>query len=171
MAAQPAVVVSGLKEVRAAVRRLAPEMVPEFRDQMKSVGERVVADAKARTPVGMQTWNKKKGEARDSLRVTSGGNTLYIVGGKAKVPWFGWLDFGGVLLPTGQQKVRTRYRSSNGFRYLVVGQATGRGRTNRIERPYRRRGRIIYAAIDANASHIIDKSLATIDAMKRRLGL
>lgn len=160
-----------MKEVRTYLRRVEPALLPELREEFKLVGAKVAADAKRRIPVGRATWDKHPGQARDSIRVTAGGNTIYIVGGKAKVPYYGWLDFGGVLLPTGQRKMRTAYRQwDTGFKYRVIGQATGKGRTNRMSRPFIKKGRAIYPAIDENAVHIMKGALGALDAALAKSG-
>lgn len=144
------VVVSGLKEVRTGLRKLAPELLPELRDELKQVGAKVVTDAKRRAPVGRQTWDRHPGAARDAIRVVSGGNTVYIVGGKKKVPYFGWLDFGGTLKATGKKRP---------------------ARTNTQVRPLFQRGRMIYPAIDENEHHIMQGALAALDHARDKAGI
>ncbi len=111
--------VTGLAELRAGLRKLEPELLPLLRDNLKAAGEIIAADARSRVPV-------VSGAARDSIRATAGGNNVYVVGGKAKTPYYGWLDFGGVLRPTGN-------------------------RTNtQTNRPAIKQGRYIYPAISHN---------------------
>jgi hypothetical protein len=144
------VVVSGLKEVRSGLRKLAPELLPELRDELMQVGGKVVADAKRRAPVGRQTWDRHPGAARDAIRVVSGGNTVYIVGGKKKVPYFGWLDFGGTLKATGNKRP---------------------ARVNTQYRPILSRGRMIYPAIDENEAHIMRGALQALDNARAKAGI
>jgi len=121
MAVRAEVRVTGLAETRRSLKRMDDDLPKQLATELKAVAETVVSDARSRVPV-------RKGKARDSLRVT-GGATVYINGGKAAVPYYAWLDFGGDLKPSG-------------------------GRRNRQSRPFLKRGRFIYPAIDRNRSRI-----------------
>lgn len=102
-----------------------------LRERLKDAARPIVADAKANTPIGRQSWDRHPGRARASLRITAGGNKVFIAGGKASVPYYGWLDFGGDLRPKG-------------------------GRHNLIRRHHKDRGRYIYPAIDKNIQRVIN---------------
>ncbi len=121
MAVRAELVVTGLSETRRNLKRVDIELPKQLGKELKAVAEIVVTDAKSRTPV-------RSGRARDSLRVT-GGATVYINGGKAAVPYYAWLDFGGNLTAVG-------------------------GRRNTQIRPFLKRGRLIYPAIDRNKAKV-----------------
>jgi hypothetical protein len=141
--------VTGLKELRTAVRRLEPALVPEMRDRLKAavstatmgaVQRRISADLRATTV----RPRRSSGRLAGSVRVVSGGNTIYIVGGKAKVPYYGWRDFGGVLKASG-------------------------GRHNTQVRPFLKRGRYIYPAIDDTRAILVESVGRAFDDVERRV--
>ena len=142
--------VTGLKELRQATRRLDPTLVPILRDELKGVVQsstlgavkrNIAADLRAPT----KKPRRSSGRLLSSVRVTSGGNTLFIVGGKAKVPYYGWRDFGGVLKPAGRRR-------------------------NTQVRPFLKRGRYIYPAIDETSRQLVDAAGDAFDNAARRLG-
>lgn len=92
------VYVTNLREVRAWMRKLHPDLVPIFRNELKSVvASTVVPNIRRNMPV-------RTGRAANSVRPVSGGNTIYVVEGGNKAPYVGWLDFGGALKPTGRRR-------------------------------------------------------------------
>lgn len=94
----PALKVEGLAELRRALGKIEPvEAKTELRDGLKRAADLVARDAQGRVP-------SRTGRARASLRAVSGGNRAYVVGGKASVPYYGWLDFGGRRPITGNPR-------------------------------------------------------------------
>lgn len=82
-------------------------------------------DAKKRVRKSVRNKRgRSTGRAEGSLRTVMSGNRVAIVGGKKRVPYYGWLDFGGRLRAQG-------------------------GRRNEQYRPRKKKGRYIYPAIDA----------------------
>lgn len=130
---------TGIRELRKALRDTDPELVKEFRREFKAVAEIVAADARSTMPA-------RSGRARGSVRAVSGGNTVYVKGGKATVPYYGWLDFGGVLRPSGRRR-GTQFRP-------VLGD-----------------GRYLYPAIRRNRDRLIKAAEATFDRAARKVGL
>lgn len=125
---QPALRVEGLAELRRALSKITPiEAKTELRVGLKAAAEVVARDAQGRIP-------SKTGRARASVRATSGGNRAYVVGGKARVPYYGWLDFGSRSPRSGQS------RSTGPW------TGTGRGPTD---------GRFIYPAFDAKQNEVV----------------
>ena len=134
----PGVYVTNLREVRAVLRKIHPDLVPVLRDELKTAASTtVVPRAQANVP-------KRSGAAAGSIRATSGGNTIYINAGRAKVPYYGWLDFGGFLTPTGR-RFNTQYR------------------------PIYPRGRYIYPAIDASGAELAQAAGQAVDRVTSRL--
>lgn len=131
--------VTGLRELRRDLGRVEPELRRGFNQELKTVADIVVRDAKSRVPV-------RTGRARDSIRSVSGGNTIYIKAGKARVPYYGWLDFGGVLEHIG-------------------------GRRNRQVRRKKKYGRFIYPAIAANERQIVRAAERVFNRARRRANL
>lgn len=143
---QAEVYVTGLRELRAAVKRADADLIPEMREQLRSVGQVVVSDAKRFIPRGKQPWDRHPGRAQDSVRVTVSGTTVYIVGGKKSVPYYAWLEFGGELKPVGRRR-------------------------NRQWRPLYPNGRYIRPAVERNESKVVQAVNEAFDNVKRSVNL
>lgn len=118
----PRLKVEGLSELRRDLKRADRlDSRKELAVGLKAAAAVVARDAQGRVP-------SRTGRARASLRATSGGNRAFVVGGKAAVPYFGWLDFGSRTPRTGNARSR--------------GPWTGSGRGPKD-------GRFIYPAFDA----------------------
>ena len=138
--------VEGIRELRTALRRTNPELLKELRTELKRAATPVANDARRRVNASIKNRGRSTGRTRASIRVGVSGNKVYIAGGKSKVPYYGWLDFGGDLAPTGR-------------------------RSNYQTRTKLKKGRFLYPAIDANMPLVllaIDKALtdATRKAFK-----
>ena len=121
--------VTGLAELRRDMKRAGEvEARGDLRDGLKAAAKVVADDARGRVPV-------VSGRARDSLRATAGGNKAYVVGGRSKVPYYGWLDFG------------TRSPRSGQPRSVGPWARSGSGPGH---------GRFIYAALDARERQVAD---------------
>lgn len=90
--------IDGLRELRRDLKKAEQiEDFTELRLGLKRAADVVAQDAKRRVPV-------RSGRARDSIRATSGGTRAYVVGGKAKVPYYAWLDFGSRSARSGRTR-------------------------------------------------------------------
>lgn len=127
--------VIGLREFRRDLKKVDPQLQKNLRSELVKLGQEIAEDAKADVPV-------RSGRARDSIKAGMSGNNAYVQGGKNTVPYYAWLDFGGVLRPTG-------------------------GRRNTQVREFRKDGRFIYPAIDRNRSKIEDRAQQAFDAAAR----
>jgi hypothetical protein len=134
--------VYGLAELRRDLRR-AGEDLGDLRDGLRAAADVVARDARSRVPV-------RSGRARDSVRATAGGNRAYVVGGRATVPYYGWLDFGS--------------RRPRAGRPRSVGPWAGSGQGPD-------RGRFIYAALDANERQVVDLISEAVNEALNRLDL
>jgi len=142
--ARPEIRVEGLAELRRALRKAERvEDLGDLRDGLKRAAGIVARDAQGRIP-------SRTGRARGAVRATAGGNTAYVVGGKASVPFFGWLDFGS----------RTPRRGNP--RSVGPWANTGKGPTG---------GRFIYPAIDANERQIVEAVEDAVDRALRKLDI
>lgn len=151
MSAPQVVHVSGLSELRKALKDVDPAVRKQLPKTMKQVGEVIVADARRRINADVSHKPRTKGQKRPgrsaaSLRVTSSGLKVYIQGGKASVPYFGWLDFGGTLYPTGRRR-------------------------NKQRRPVLKHGRYIYPAIDASRDLLVSRLQEALDDAMNQAGL
>lgn len=127
------VYVTNLRETRQFLNKLAPDLAPVLREELKQAIETITIPAiKSSIPV-------KSGAARDSVRAVAGGNTFYIKAGNARAKYYGWLDFGGNL--TGR----------------------GPGRNQTIKRPIVRGGRYLYPGIASTSTQLVEAAGRAID--------
>lgn len=136
--------VEGIRELRKALRDAEDiENLKEFREGLKAAAELVAEDARGRVP-------SVTGRAAASLRATAGGNKAYVQGGKAAVPYYGWLDFGT--------------RNPNIGNPRSVGPWSGTG-------PGPAKGRFIYPALEAREDEVRAAVEKGVDAMNKKVGL
>lgn len=141
--AQVEIRVEGLRELRRALNQAGDiEDSTALRLGLKSAAEVVARDARGRVP-------SRTGRARDSIRATSGGNRAYVVGGKARVPYYGWLDFGS------RRPVAGRSRHVGPWKGSGVGP---------------QKGRFIYPALDSTESEVVRIIATSVDQALRALG-
>lgn len=90
--------VEGLGELRRSLKKCEQvEDSAELQAGLKAAAEIVASDARLRA-------NAFSFTAADTIRATSGGNRVYIVGGKSALPWYGWGDFGSRTPKFGQAR-------------------------------------------------------------------
>ena len=126
------------------MRDLDPEVRKRLREDLKAAANIIANEAsrRVRRDVGAGSRGRSTGRAAGALRAVSKGNEVLIVGGKTTVPYYGWLDFGGDLKKTGRRR-------------------------NSQSRPFLKRGRYIYPAIDTNMPRVVE---AVDRAVKRAEG-
>lgn len=142
--------VAGLKEVEMALRRVDPELKKQLRQELKRAAEPVAREARRRVARSIKNRSRSTGKAERSLRVVLSYGNVYIVGGKASVPYFGWLDFGGTLKRTGERR-NTQHRP--------------------IVRHAGAAGRYVYPAIKVTRQEIVDGVERAVDDSLRKAGL
>lgn len=121
--------VDGLAALRRDLKAAGDlEGLAEMRDGLKAAARVVADDAKGRVP-------RKSGRAADSIRAGASGARAYVAGGKASVPYYGWLDFGSRRPQHGQPRRVGPWAKS------------GTGPPG---------GRFIYAAVDARQRDVVD---------------
>lgn len=136
--------VDGLAELRRALRQMENlEASNDLRDGLKRAADSVAQEAKSRVPV-------RSGAARDSVRATAGGNRAYVAGGKARVPYYGWLDFGSRRPILGNPRSRGPWAGS------------GTGPQN---------GRFIYPALDNREREVTALVADAVSEALRKAGL
>lgn len=146
--------VTGLRELRTALRRTDRSLLPELRDELKDAANIVSRDVQSSIP-------KNTGRAAASVRAVSGGNTVYIKAGGARVPYYGWIDFGG-RLP--DKSVSGPNAMDGGALLHPVKRVRGAKRTKLRE------GRYLYPAIRRNAPKIVDAVGDAVDNAARKAG-
>jgi hypothetical protein len=146
--------VTGLRELRSALRKIDKGLLAELRDEMKDAVDVVAQDVRAHIPTNT-------GRAAASVRATAGGNTFYIKAGGARVPYYGWLDFGG-RLP--DKRVSGKRAMDGGSLMHPVKHVRG------ANRPKIREGRYLYPAIRRQTPKIIDAAGDAVDNAARKAG-
>lgn len=136
--------VDGLADLRKALGQAGQiDDRNTLRDGLKKAANIVAEEARKRVPT-------RTGRARDSIRATAGGNRAYVVGGKARVPYYGWLDFGSRRPVSGQPRRVGPWANSG------IGPS---------------QGRFIYPALDATEQEVASAVAEAVDAALDRLGL
>lgn len=102
--------VEGLKEFTKALKAVDKDLPKALRLAFNEASEMVVSDAKPKV-------DRLTGRAAKSVRKSSTRTKARVSGGSKRVPYYGWLDFGGKS-----------------------------GKDGSVYRPYRTDGRYIYAA-------------------------
>jgi hypothetical protein len=102
--------IDGLAQFSRNLRKLNGDLPKALRLALNEATDLVVNEAERRIP-------SRTGRARKSIKAKSTRTQSRIAGGSNRVPYFGWLDFGG-----------------------------RRGRESKVSRVYRKEGRYLYAA-------------------------
>jgi hypothetical protein len=106
--------IEGLREFSLGLKRLDDDMPKVLRLGLNSVAGVVVDTAQPRVA-------SRSGRARRSVRAKSTRTAVRVAGGGKRVPYYGWLDYGGKV-----------------------------GRSRSVVRPFNKQGRYIYPAYYAN---------------------
>ena len=80
--------IEGLREFQAALRDADDGLQKELRAVFNDAAGIVVDTARPRLP-------RRSGKLAATLRATSGQREAWVTLGKAKVPYAGWIEFGG----------------------------------------------------------------------------
>lgn len=147
--------VTGLAELRRALRKVDASILPELREGLKGAADIVVRDVKAQVP-------RRTGRAAASVRSVSSGNTIYIKAGGARVPYFGWLEFGGQL-------PGHHYRSRKAMWWPGADHPIAHARG--AYRPKVPDGRYIRPTIARRTNDIVDAAGDAFDSAARKAGL
>lgn len=118
MSAVDPIKIQGLKEFQRALKEMDGESQKQLRVVLNDVARTVATGAARRVP-------RQTGRAAASLREQSSQREARVIGGSKKVPYYGWLDFGGRV---------------------------GRDRT--VRRPFIKAGRYMYPTLGANKETI-----------------
>lgn len=132
---QPDIQVSGIADVQKALRSVSADLPRELRRINKEAADLVREAARSRAP-------HRTGKLRDSIASRAEQRGASVKGGGARVPYFGFIDFGGSV-----------------------------GRNNSVKRPFIRRGRIIYPAVNDKRDQIIDTYGRNLNQLLRGAGL
>ena len=135
--------VSGMAETQRSLKKLDPALALAFRKEFLTIGKKIALDAKTEVP-------RVSGKARGSIRAGMKGQTPYVAGGKASVPYYGWLDFGSRTPRSGRPRSVGPWKGSGGGP---------------------KQGRFIYAAIAENRARIQKRAVAAFDKAAKAANL
>jgi hypothetical protein len=127
--------IEGLRELQKALKKAEGMAPTEIRLALNEAAEFVAEKARVNVP-------KRSGRASASIKAQSSQRLARVKAGGAKVPYYGWLDFGGSV-----------------------------GRNNSVKRPFLKDGRYIYPAFYSNKDEVQAKLVTAIDALLRKAGL
>lgn len=127
--------VEGLREFQAALKRTDGESQKLLRVELNKIADVVVSGASRRVP-------RRTGRAAASYRAQSGQREAKIIGGSRKVPYVGWLEFGGRI-----------------------------GKDKSVRRPFVRSGRYLWPTVAANRDSLEKALQAALIDLARRTGL
>ena len=138
MAINAGIEVAGLREFQRGLKRLNPELDKQLKVELQAIAQTVADDAAVKVPT-------RSGQARRSIRAGADAKGPFVKGGKKKVPYYGWLDFG------------SRNPNIGAPRRFGPWTQSGAGP---------KRGRFIYPAIDRNLERIASGGAAALARAK-----
>lgn len=101
LANKPGVYVTNLREVRAYLKQIHPNLLPVLRNELQGAVEvSILPQILRKIPTGPD----RGGHARQTVRATGAGQTVYIQAGGRRHAYLPWLEFGGVLGPVGKRR-------------------------------------------------------------------
>lgn len=127
--------VDGAKQLRGALRQMAAGSQKELRPAYNKAAQIVVEDVRRQVP-------KRSGRARGSVRSRSTQTAAIVRAGGKRVPYYGWLDFGGRV-----------------------------GRRKAVLRPFREEGRYLYPTIGRRRRELIAVIADELEKVARRARL
>jgi HK97 gp10 family phage protein len=153
--------VTGLADLVASLKKVAPETRKEFSATLRTIGKVVADDAKAAMP-------RRTGRARKSVKVRvvtrRGSEAVEIAEGGGGAPYVPWLDFGGSVGRGRKSAVRvTISRHASGRQQVRARNLGGQG-TGSVHRKVIKEGRYLYPAF---VRHRDDMEQAVMEAVGR----
>ena len=136
--------VVGLSELRRACSVMGEEMRLYLREELKKLAGVVVTRTKPKIPV-------ITGAAAGSVRAVIAGGGAAVRAGSAAVPYYGWLDFGGII---------RHYPHANIHHTMQ----------HLIKRPFIREGRYLYPTADESAVEMAPMVEAMLDRLAVKAG-
>lgn len=139
--------VTGLRELRRALAAADDLLPKELRDELKALVGEVVVEARSRL---LDDVVHSTGTAAGSIRAVALRGGAGVRAGGARVPYFGWLDFGGTIRHHGSKHHHEH--------------------THLIQREVVKTGRYVYPAADAKAAVLAPKVERLIERVMVRAG-
>lgn len=103
--------IQGLEEFNDQLRELEKNIPGIIRRVSEKFSDDVRSFAQSRIP-------RQSGRARKSIKVETKSNIVRVVGGSPRVPYYGWLEFGGTV-GVGGDSVRRKWERKG--RYIYEG--------------------------------------------------
>jgi hypothetical protein len=129
--------VEGLRELQKSLRKLDPEARKLLNRELRVITRGITLRVRSQMPA-------RSGNARMSVRPGVWRGDSVIRAGGSRAPYYGWLDFGGTLRPSG-------------------------GRRNTQHRPVFKSGRYIYPTIARSRPQLVDAAREAIVKAERRV--
>jgi len=130
----------GLREFHKSLKELSDDntWTKQLREANKAAAEIIAVRARTLAPV-------RTGKLRSSIRSLASQKSASVAGGGARVPYFGWIDFGGII----------RFKKKRGG----------------IKRPFFTKGRIIYVALADRSQEAVNEYAEAVSDLIKRSGL
>lgn len=139
--------VEGLRELRMALGAVDAQLEQELRDELKGIANEVAVIAKGRMASAGAVGT---GRAMGSIRAFSTARSAGVRAGGARVPYYGWLDFGGTIRHHGSRHEHTQ--------------------THLIRREFIAQGRFVYPAADQGATRAAPRVERLLDRLFVKAG-
>ena len=133
--------VEGLRDLQAGLRALDAQAPDALKGVFLEVSRDVVAASSGRVP-------RRSGKAARSYRASGTRRGASVRFGGPSAPYAPWLDWGGSTHVDG-----------------------GSGPRDRVYRPFERRGRYLYPAIQGELENVQDRVVRAVEEVARRYGL
>ena len=130
-----AIKIEGLRELRAAMRQADTKAGSALRIGLNTVADVVAAEARQQVP-------RRSGRLADSIRARSTQLVAQVVMGTARVPYAGFIEFGGTA-----------------------------GRHHSVHRPFLPGGRYLWPAVTAQRAGITAAMTEVLDRVHDEIGL
>lgn len=135
MAERREIQVVGLRQLSRGLRQLDAEFPKQLRLALNEAADIVVAEARSTVP-------RRTGALANSIRSASTRTAAGVKGGSKKVPYFGFIEFGGKV-----------------------------GRRDSVKRPFVREGRYLWPAIIDRREELADRIRRGIIQVAEQAGL
>lgn len=127
--------IEGLREFQKKLKEADGNSQKELRLVFNDAADLVVSGAKQTIPV-------RTGRAASTVKAQSSQRQARVKAGSAKVPYYGWLDFGGSV-----------------------------GIHNSVKRPFIKDGRYLYPTFQANKGNVLDRLERGLEQLITKAGL
>jgi hypothetical protein len=165
MAGALSIRIDGIEDVVASMRAMDRGLPREMAREMGFEAQEIVGKIKRSIP---SDSGRAAASVRTTQRANRSGVSVFVKGGGARVPYFGWLDFGGKL-----PDKRPNTKKALSWPGLVgpKGQPKGVLYAKGAERTKLKDGRYIYPAIRRHRGELEQAMVDAVDRAKQRAGL